>query len=361
MNEKEILDYVMNTPGNTNYSVLKDILNRSDNQPDHAWVGDGDTHFWITISKELTDPYNRIGMITLQSSSESESVSGKIDWGDGSIDEFETTAMSRYTHSYVDAGEYIITVSISSGTFITGYTDMGGGTYLPGIRTWWANLGALTQIELGDACVGIGNHSFRYSYQLKYAFLSDHITSIGSNSFQSCVNLKFIKMSNKVTQIGQSAFSNCSSLCSFDIPVTLTSLPQAMLSSNYSLKSIKIPFGVTSIDQAAFSSCGSLLSIEIPGSVTQIGTTAFSACFSLIKLVIGEGVTNIGNNAFNNPSNLSEVHVKSIVPPSCGTTIFRNYTSLLKIYVPAESVDAYKAAEGWSTYANYIFPEPEEI
>lgn len=359
MNKDEILSYVLNTPGNTNYSVLKDILNGSDNQPDHAWVGDGDTHFWITISKELTDPYNRIGIITLQSSSESESVSGKINWGDGSIDEFETTAMSRYTHSYVDAGEYMITVSILSGTFITGHTDI-GVISLPGVRTWWANIVALTQIELGDACVGIGDHSFRYSYQLKYAFLSDHITSIGSYSFSQCVNLKFIKMSNKVTQIGEAAFYSCSSLCSFDIPVALTSLPKAIFSGDYSLKSINIPFGVTSIGQAAFATCGSLLSIEIPESVTQIEMSAFSTCYSLIKIVIGEGVTSIGNNTFMNPFNLSEVHVKSITPPSCGTNVFRNYTSLLKIYVPAESVDTYKAAEGWSTYANYIFPEPEE-
>ena len=28
-----------------------------------------------------------------------------------------------------------------------------------------------------------------------------------------------------------------------------------------------------------------------------------------------------------------------------------------KIYVPAESVDTYKSAEGWNEYANSIYPE----
>jgi hypothetical protein len=57
------------------------------------------------------------------------------------------------------------------------------------------------------------------------------------------------------------------------------------------------------------------------------------------------------------------VHIKAITPPTAGTTIFGTIATLagkLKIYVSAESVDAYKTATNWATYASIIEAEPEE-
>ncbi len=63
-------------------------------------------------------------------------------------------------------------------------------------------------------------------------------------------------------------------------------------------------------------------------------------------------MTNIGSNAFYNCSNLSSVVIHATSVPTCGNDAFGNYKSGRKIYVPAASVDTYKA--GWTTYANDI-------
>jgi hypothetical protein len=49
--------------------------------------------------------------------------------------------------------------------------------------------------------------------------------------------------------------------------------------------------------------------------------------------------------------------VEATAPPSLGSNPFR-YISFEHIYVPSESVDTYKSASGWSTYANRILPIP---
>ena len=58
--------------------------------------------------------------------------------------------------------------------------------------------------------------------------------------------------------------------------------------------------------------------------------------------------------AFFGCKNLNVVYCKATVPPEFGGSIFRNSASHPTIYVPRASVDAYRAAEGWSEYANAI-------
>jgi hypothetical protein len=41
----------------------------------------------------------------------------------------------------------------------------------------------------------------------------------------------------------------------------------------------------------------------------------------------------------------------AITPPALGYYVFYNNASGLKIYVPQNSVNAYKYAKGWSDYA----------
>ena len=50
------------------------------------------------------------------------------------------------------------------------------------------------------------------------------------------------------------------------------------------------------------------------------------------------------------------VTVRSIIPPQLGENVFSYTSDNLKIYVPAESLDAYKTAKGLSEYRDIIFP-----
>ena len=109
--------------------------------------------------------------------------------------------------------------------------------------------------------------------------------------------------------------------------------------------------GVTSIGNYAFYNCSNLTSITISNGVTRIGNAAFNNCTSLTSIEIPNSVTSIGSSVFMNCGTLT-VTVKATTPPSLGNSAFSFSTPL--IYVPAESLEAYKAASGWSTYASKI-------
>ena len=93
-----------------------------------------------------------------------------------------------------------------------------------------------------------------------------------------------------------------------------------------------------------------------------IGDAAFAECTSLTSVTIPESVTTIGGGVFHTASSLSEVICKPIVPPvSGGVNMFKNNSSGRIIYVPEESVDAYKTASYWSDYAADIYSMNERI
>ena len=111
---------------------------------------------------------------------------------------------------------------------------------------------------------------------------------------------------------------------------------------------------VTSIGSGAFRDCRSLTSVTIPGSVTSIRNSTFYGCSSLTSVTIGNGVTSIGNAAFYGCSSLTSVYCKATTPPYGGSSMFANNASGRQIYVPRQSVEAYKASEYWSEYASDI-------
>lgn len=123
-------------------------------------------------------------------------------------------------------------------------------------------------------------------------------------------------------------------------------------------------YGLTEIKDYAFYGLAYGRSIKIPNNITSIGNYAFYdfglAFYSLyIDLIIPNSVTNIGDGAFYD-MHLSNVTVEANSPPTLGYNAFGSTSSNLKIYVPAASVEAYKTATNWSTYADKIQAIPNE-
>jgi hypothetical protein len=87
--------------------------------------------------------------------------------------------------------------------------------------------------------------------------------------------------------------------------------------------------------------------------VTSIENYTFSYCSRLTEITIPEGVTSIGDEAFFYCESLATIICKATTPPTIGTT-FNSMHESIPVYVPEASVEAYKAAEGWSDFENIV-------
>ena len=118
----------------------------------------------------------------------------------------------------------------------------------------------------------------------------------------------------------------------------------AIFASCYSVESVEIPNSVTRIGTSAFYDCWRLTSVTIPDSVTSIGGWAFSSCIGLSSVTIGSGIITISEGAFNGCESLTSVTVEAATPPILNDYVFDGVSGNMIIYVPANSVDAYKSA-----------------
>ena len=114
---------------------------------------------------------------------------------------------------------------------------------------------------------------------------------------------------------------------------------------------IIIPQNVNIIEEYAFASCTNLARITLNTDLTTIGLYAFGNCNSLKTITIPSSVTIIQGSAFNNCSILSTVYCAPTTPPTVGSWAFE---TTCKIYVPRQSINAYKSANNWSEYASQI-------
>ena len=184
--------------------------------------------------------------------------------------------------------------------------------------------------------------------------VGDCVATIDANCFNNWINVTSLTISSSVATIGHNAFYNCHSLPTLIIPSGVTVIPSNMCENCFYLSNTNIPNGVTEIQVDAYYSCLSLLDITIPASGTSIGDDAFRS------LYYGSDEPEMRAMMLNMNAN-RRVTVLATTPPTLGTGVFSIITgepdiASYPIYVPAESLEAYKTATNWSVYANRIYP-----
>jgi hypothetical protein len=191
--------------------------------------------------------------------------------------------------------------------------------------------------------------NFRYNTEIRsfeelQFFTSHYLCSV---FFCGCANLRSIILPESVTNCD---FSDCTSLTKVAIPSQVTDMN---LSNCISLKTINIP---ATAESFSLYGCENLESVFIAEGVTIIPYNAFGFCDKLVNITIPSSVTKIEDLAFDNCALLTSVYCKATTPPIGVSSMFYGCDFGLHIYVPTESVDAYKSAEGWGEYADRIEP-----
>ena len=265
----------------------------------------------------------------------------------------------------------------------------------------WLDNSKFTKLTIGNGVTSIGNYAFYECNSLTSVTIGNGVTSIGNDAFSDCTSLKSVTIPNSVTSIGNDAFHECSSLTSVAIGNGVTSIGSDAFSRCTSLISVIIPDSVTKIGENAFGACTSsksvyitdlsawckisfgdydanplsyraelylngsvLTNITIPSDITEIKDYAFYGYSSLKSVTIPDSVTSIRKKAFFDCLRLESLYCTPATPPSVNQGMF-SYISTstginivkpigCKIYVPRNSVEAYKAASGWSDYASDI-------
>lgn len=134
---------------------------------------------------------------------------------------------------------------------------------------------------------------------------------------------------------------------SITIPDTVISLGDRVFQGLRELKEIAIPDSVTSLGVRCFYSCSGLTSITIGSGLTAIPDYCFYYCESLPSVTIPANVESIGKNAFYDCHSLTAMTFEGLVPPTINTSDSLGSTAYtFPIYVPCQSLEAYKTAFG---------------
>ena len=212
----------------------------------------------------------------------------------------------------------------------------------------------IKQITIPDTVTEIGESAFNYCQQLASITLPPGLQKISDRMLAGCMSLTSIAIPASVTEIGSQAFAD-SGLTSITIPSTVTMLGSGAFNGCESLTSMNIQANVTEIPEDFALECP-LTSLTLPNTLQTIGRSAFpkSNGLQITELTIPASVTSIGDYAFasNNASQIA-LTVLPTTPPTLGKNVFTLATGSV-IKVPAASVAAYKAADGWSVWADKI-------
>ena len=204
----------------------------------------------------------------------------------------------------------------------------------------------------------IGYCAFLYCRDLTAVSLPYTLTSIGQSAFYGCEGLTKVQIPNSVKTMETMAFEACYKLSTVNIPTSLTSISEYAFMNCDSLKEIDIPNTIIAIKEGAFRNSG-LRDVIIPNSVKTIEDEVFDWCSFLAKVAIGNSVTSIGYHAFYDCSNLRSITCLAVTPPAietdCFMTRFKPKNQVYEsatLYVPKESLQAYRNAPEWSRFEN---------
>lgn len=205
---------------------------------------------------------------------------------------------------------------------------------------------ALQSVVFPAGVTAIEGEAFKGCTSLSALNLPTALETIGSDAFNGCEALAEVTVPTGVTYIGSNAFGGCKGLrtldyraadCRLGYPVGWTAITQ-----------LRVGEGVERIPDNAFSGCSALAgTLSLPEGVTHIGEFAFGFCDGLTAIELPPSLASIGYGAFDFCEDVAEITVLATLPPVIDPTSFEGIDAAVPVYVPAEALANYRAAEVW--------------
>ena len=224
--------------------------------------------------------------------------------------------------------------------------------------------------------------------KLETLVLSQNVETLGG--FRNAVLLENITMPESLTTINANCFRGCSKLITLNVPSGVTSIGSDAFRAS-GIKSIYIYGNISSWGTNAFAEMtleymysnsqytepkapASLIRLDLGSNVRGVGgfgstsvsivniqegaetfyDNCFKNCSSLQSIVLPSTTSVMRDGVFHTCASLTSVTILATTPPTGVSQYTFMDTPNAIVYVPSGSVDAYKAASGWSQYASRI-------
>lgn len=213
----------------------------------------------------------------------------------------------------------------------------------------------LTKVTLSDECETLGADAFSSSKNLKEVVFKGNLTTVGDEAFQG-TGIEQIFIPAK-WDMGKRVFTSCRELKDAEFEEGRKILPQETFYKCIKLNSVALPESLETIGAAALGDCFSLTQIVVPDNVTTVGEWAFSMLngpsgyTQLTTVILGEKVNYIGEQCFAGTSTLEEIYSLNPTPPAMHDGFVPITFSEATLYVPENSLEAYKSAAPWSSFS----------
>lgn len=257
---------------------------------------------------------------------------------------------------------------------------------------WNAYKTEAEHLVLPSGLTGIGTYAFHSFEALQEVQLPQTVTYIEQYSFQGCRALHVFTMSEGVTMIGSHAFSECYSLTTLAVPNSATDIKYRAFdmvpnisyadgrtapdgarcvngyvenemvyesSSKQRLAAcsavrageVIVDPAVQIVNERAFTNCYQMTSVVFGDAVTLIDRYGVDECSAVESITLGSGITTLNSYSLA-CKNVKRVYCKALVPPTdiSDYTFYGAKLSDAVLYVPAESVTAYQAADVWKDF-----------
>ena len=226
-------------------------------------------------------------------------------------------------------------------------------------------------VVMGDNVKTVGIKAFYENTTLEYLDLGSSVETVDQEAFSYCEALKSINLSPRLTLMALDAFysfqnTGVEEVNSPDIATIayLTAgikdgwLPfnnaYTLLIDGKSEENIAIPFIKETLPDYCLNGAKNIKSIECEEGIISTGELSFSECDALERVVLPSTLKYFISD-FMYTENFRTLVVKSPEPPKVGR--FGPFMPIegSTLYVPAQSIDLYRKADGWDKFI-YILP-----